>query len=299
MGRDPAVTVLMSVYNGEPYLREAVESVLGQVFSDFEFLIIDDASTDRTVEIVESYRDPRIRLYHNERNLGLTVSLNKGIELARGRYIARMDGDDISLPERLSRQFEFMESHPSVGVCGTWAKTIDPAGNITGELSALTGASLKNLCWRPSPFLHPTVMVRADLMKSYGYNPEYRQAQDYELWLRLSPITDFHNLKNFLYLYRNHGKNVSKTYRKQQLSVAYKAFSEYIGNNKINYDGFLALIPEETKVDPLRRAFYWWLASARTGYEMKSLLLDNLIYLRLWVKSFLIRQLTSKEKTPA
>lgn len=283
MRHDPAVTVLMAVYNGEPYLREALESVLGQSFSDFEFLIIDDASSDHTVEIVESYRDPRIRLIHNTRNLGLTASLNKGIELARGRYIARMDSDDISLPERFSRQFEFMESNPSVGVCGTWAKTIDPAGNVTGELRALTGASLKKLCWRPSPFLHPTVMVRADLMKSCGYNPEYPQAQDYELWLRLCRKTDFYNLDQFLVHYRIHLKSVFKTKRENQLLSSYKAFSEHVGNNKVTYEDFLSLIPVKATVNPIRRARSWWLASAKTGVDFRFFIIDNFIYLKLWI----------------
>lgn len=283
MERDPAVTVLMSAYNGEPYLRKAVESVLGQTFSDFEFLVIDDASTDRTAEIVESYPDPRIRLIHNERNLGLTASLNKGIELARGRYIARMDSDDISMPERLSRQFEFMESHPSVGVCGTWAKTIDPAGNVTGELRALTGTSLKKLCWRPSPFLHPTVMARTILLISNRYKPEYQQAQDYELWLRLCQKTDFHNIDQFLLLYRKHPGSVFNSRRGNQLLSSYKAFSEYVGNINISYEDYLSLIPVKATVNPLRRTRSWWLASAKTGIDFKSFIIDNLIYLKLWI----------------
>lgn len=295
MHRDPTVTVLMSVYNGERYLREAMDSVLRQSFPDFEFLVIDDASTDRTAEILESYPEPRIRLIRNKDNLGLTASLNKGIDLARGKYIARMDSDDISLPERLSRQVEFMEANPSVGVCGTWAKTIDQEGNVTGELRTLTGTLLKKYCWRPSPFLHPTVMAQATLLKANRYNPEYQQAQDYELWLRLCRITEFYNLDQYLVLYRTHLENIFKTKRGNQLLSSYKAFSEHGGNKNISYEDYLSLIPVKATVNPIRRARSCWLASAKTGLDFRSFIIDNLIYLKLWITQY--NSLTNESNT--
>ncbi|TNE70794.1 glycosyltransferase family 2 protein, partial [bacterium] len=114
----PVITCLMSVYNGEEFLREAMDSILDQTYTNFEFLIINDGSTDDTVPIIESYDDPRIRLIHNEVNIGLTKSLNKGIGLAKGEYIARMDADDISLPERFERQIEVL-LNSKIDICGT------------------------------------------------------------------------------------------------------------------------------------------------------------------------------------
>jgi len=133
---EPKVTVLMPVYNGERYLNEAVDSILGQTFTDFEFLIIDDASTDKTPEILRSYDDPRIRVVTNEENLGLSKSLNKGLALARGEFIARMDADDVSYPYRLQVQHEFMTQHPGAGVIGSWAEYIDRKGEIVHRYRA-------------------------------------------------------------------------------------------------------------------------------------------------------------------
>ncbi len=127
----PRVSVLMSVYNGERFLRDSVESILGQTFTDFEFLILDDGSTDSTCEILEEYanKDARIVLVRNDRNLGLTRSLNKGLRLVRGEYLARQDADDISLPKRLEMQVKFLDAHPEVGVVGSALEIIDENGN--------------------------------------------------------------------------------------------------------------------------------------------------------------------------
>ena len=121
---NPLVTVLMSVYNGEKYLERAIKSILNQTFKDFEFLIINDGSTDNSVKIIQSFNDLRLRLIHNESNIGLIKTLNKGLKLSNGKYIARMDCDDISLPKRLSIQASFMEKYPEIGVCGSWVKII-------------------------------------------------------------------------------------------------------------------------------------------------------------------------------
>ncbi|MDQ3072975.1 MAG: glycosyltransferase family 2 protein, partial [Bacteroidota bacterium] len=116
----PLVTVLTSVYNGEEYLREAIESILNQSFTDYEFLIVNDGSTDKTAEILAGYFDPRIRIIHNNKNKGLSFSLNSGLEASFGVYVARQDADDISLRDRLRKQVDFMEKNPQIHVCGTW-----------------------------------------------------------------------------------------------------------------------------------------------------------------------------------
>ena len=121
---NPKVTVLMPVYNCEKYLRESIESILNQTFKDFEFLIINDGSSDKSAEIVESYNDNRINFVQNEKNIGLAASLNRGLDIAKGEYIARMDADDISLPERLEKQVRFMETNPQIGICGQLDKNL-------------------------------------------------------------------------------------------------------------------------------------------------------------------------------
>ena len=119
------VSVLMSVYNGDRYLREAIDSILNQTLDNFEFIIIDDGSTDASNQIIKSYRDPRLKMVKNKENIGLTKSLNIGIGLCCGEYIARMDADDISLPKRLEIQYKFMDDHPEVGICGTLNRGIE------------------------------------------------------------------------------------------------------------------------------------------------------------------------------
>lgn len=279
----PKISVLMPVYNGERYLREAIDSILGQTFPDFEFIVVNDGSTDGTVDIVRSYRDPRIRFVENETNLGLVRSLNNGVDLAEGAYLARMDCDDVSLPERLAVQAAFLDAHPSIGVCGTWARTIDEHGRIIGKVRPLSGAAIHRLFWRPSPILHPTSMIRTKLLKESKYSPDFPHAEDYELWLRLYARTGFRNLDRYLLHYRIHKAGIGSTKRELQLANSYRAFNAFLSHEKISYEDFLSLIPVESKINPARRAYCWYLASARTGFDVKTFLVDNLIYTKLWL----------------
>jgi len=187
---NPKITVLMSVYNGEKYLREAMDSILNQTFKDYEFIIVNDGSTDRTLGILQSYRDPRIRIINNQENIGLTKSLNEGLKLAKGEYIARQDADDLSLPGRLARQLSFMEAHPEVGGLGTWADIIDAQGK---RLRTVQGpANHDEICAHlliHNPFVHTSMFVRRQtLEKAGGYQENLRYAQDYDLWWRLSQV---------------------------------------------------------------------------------------------------------------
>lgn len=213
----PRVTVLMPVYNGENYLCEAIESILTQTFDDFEFLIINDGSTDRSAEIIESYPDSRIRLVHNESNLKLIATLNKGLELARGKYIARMDCDDISLSGRLSRQVAFLNDHPEVGVCGTWIKTL---GEVEEDVIKypLGDEEIRSQLIFESPFAHPSVMMRRDMVSEAGirYSHESIHAEDYDFWVRLSKICRFANIGEVLLLYRMHSDCVGKLHEDEQ-----------------------------------------------------------------------------------
>ncbi|HYY55762.1 MAG TPA: glycosyltransferase family 2 protein [Pyrinomonadaceae bacterium] len=186
---DPKVSVLMSVHNGEKYLREAVESILTQTFKDFEFLVIDDASTDRSPQIVQSFDDPRIKLLRNDARLGLTRSLNIGIGLARGEYIARMDADDVSVPERLGKQVAFLDEHPSCSVVAARAAFMDESGQRVADWAEDWQTTTSQEIYRRLPktncVAHPTTMLRSSIAKEYRYSENQLFSQDHDLWLRL------------------------------------------------------------------------------------------------------------------
>ncbi len=187
---NPKVTVLMPVYNGERHLREAIESILTQAFTDFEFLIINDGSTDHSAEIVESYTDPRIRLMHNEQNSGLIATLNNGIDLAQGKYIARMDCDDISLSQRLSRQVKFLDENPDCAVVAVKIVLINADGREIGDWKGDRNATTEDEIRRRLPIIsciaHPGVMIRKPIIAKYRYDPSQHYAEDYDLWLRIA-----------------------------------------------------------------------------------------------------------------
>jgi glycosyltransferase involved in cell wall biosynthesis len=211
----------MPIYNGEAFLRKAIDSVLSQTFSDFDFLIIDDGSTDGSVGIVGSYADPRIHLFRNGNRLGLVESLNKGVELASGEYIARMDCDDISLPRRLARQVAFLDRHSQVGVCGTWVKTI---GESAGEVwrYPTNPEIIRCRLLFESVIAHPSVMMRRRLFGKAGlsYSPLYTSAQDYELWVRSAKSFALSNIAAVLLLRRVHSRQVGVREGEEQRAAA-------------------------------------------------------------------------------
>jgi glycosyltransferase involved in cell wall biosynthesis len=184
---NPPVTVLMSVYNGLPYLPEALDSILEQTFSDFEFLIIDDASTDGSGRVLAEYaeRDSRIKILTNERNQGLGYSLAQGVELAQTIWIARMDADDIAVPNRLELQMSYVKDNPEVDILGGYALNINDDGQIIGERRVpICHEDIYRLLWT-NPFIHATVMFRRQAILRVGsYSEKIRKRQDYELWFR-------------------------------------------------------------------------------------------------------------------
>jgi glycosyltransferase involved in cell wall biosynthesis len=186
----PKITVVMAVYNEDEYLSTAINSILKQTFEDFEFLIIDDGSTDKTPEIIEHYaeQDNRIRYLANQANKGLPASLNKGIEHASGKYIARMDADDISLPRRFEKQIEYLDSNPSVHVVGSYASLIGKNGECLGKKTFPQGGRNPEGLKREGPRVpHPSVMMRrSSLQYVSGYREPFRYAQDLDLWIRMS-----------------------------------------------------------------------------------------------------------------
>ena len=221
-GQNPKVTVLMSVYNGEKYLSEAVESILAQTFRDFEFLIIDDGSTDSSPEMLSGYasRDSRVRIVRNDENVGLTRSLNKGLGLSRGEYIARMDADDVACPDRLACQVEYLDKKPDIAAVGAGIEIIDEDSQVIGRrLPKDNSVFLKrNLILKNSVFAHSSVMFRREVVvQAGGYDDNYRYAQDYDLWSRLGKKYEFGALERVLLKWRSVSSNISTSKRTEQL----------------------------------------------------------------------------------
>lgn len=215
------ITVLMPVYNAGPYLDAALDSILGQTCTDFELLVIDDGSTDDSVSRVALRNDPRIRLLRQPRNLGLVAALNRGLDEARGEYVARMDADDISLPKRLAKQSAFLNAHPEIGVCGTWME------GFSSEASALWRAPVahEDICCHllfESTLFHPTVMLRRELFNRHAlrYDPDYPHAEDYEVWGRCALYFRLANLPEVLLRYRIHAASVGGRNRAGKLATA-------------------------------------------------------------------------------
>lgn len=213
----PLVSVLMPVYNAEKYLAAAIGSVLAQTYGDFELLICDDASTDGSLDVVRSFDDARITVFSNDENLGNAATRNRLTERAAGQYIAVLDADDTAEPDRLAKQVDFLEKHPDIGLCGSWVNIIAHYGERKGGLKNLTHPKeLRINLLFSVPFIHSSVMARADLMRANPYDPEFRQSQDYELWCRLADLTSLANIPEYLANYRWHYTNISITSASRQ-----------------------------------------------------------------------------------
>ncbi|MDQ3392690.1 MAG: glycosyltransferase [Bacteroidota bacterium] len=221
------VTVLMPVYNGEKYLREAIDSVLCQTYKEFEFLIINDGSSDGSLDIINSYNDPRIRLISNEKNIQLIATLNLGLKLAKGKYIARMDCDDVSYPERLQEQVNFMDTNPEIGISGTWYIRSD---NNQLNQRPVSHEEIKVFLIKGAAILHPTAIFRKELFDKHQlrFKSEYIHAEDYELWVRASALFKLANIPKPLLQYRKHPKQVSQSYSKEQKETTRKIMTYHL-----------------------------------------------------------------------
>ncbi len=236
MKYEPLVTVLMPVFNGEKYLRDSIESILQQTYKNIEFLIIDDGSSDDSVRIVQSYDDPRIRLIRNEKNLKLIATLNRGIELANGKYIARMDCDDISLPRRIEEQVKFLEKNHDYVLCGTGCTIL---GKRFSKNSPINGwAKIRNRLVVGNCFTHPTVMFRGSILreKNIKYDEKYVHAEDFELWQRLSEEYKLENISKPLLKYRITPGSISRKYNYEQLNMNSKIANRGLEKNGIFFE---------------------------------------------------------------
>jgi Glycosyl transferase family 2 len=214
----PRVTVLMPAFNSAAYVDAAIRSILSQTFTDFELLIVDDGSTDGTREKVAAWTDHRIRVVRNESNIGLTRSLNRGLALARGAFVARHDADDVSHPERLARQVEHLDSHDAVAVVGAQVRYIGSDGRRIGAAPWPKSTSPLAIRWQllfDSPFVHTAVMFRHAIVWGdlRGYDETFATSQDYELWSRMAAAGhQMRNLRDVLVDFRTHSTSVSASY---------------------------------------------------------------------------------------
>lgn len=215
-GSTPRVSVLLAAHDAERFLRPALESVLRQTLGDLELVVVDDGSSDGTAEILASVGDPRLVSLRNERRLGLAASLNVALERARGRYVARLDADDIALPQRLERQLVRLQADPRLGIVGSAILEIDEAGR-TGSLHAMPHGrpAVRWAALFSSPFYHPTVLVDRELLERHGlgYDESYGESEDYELWSRLLRVSDGANVPEPLVLYRVHAGQATQRRR--------------------------------------------------------------------------------------
>lgn len=211
--KKPLVSVLMPAYNAEKYIEKAIASIMLQTLKNIELIIIDDSSRDKTWEIVKKYRrkDKRIIALRNKKNLKLSKTLNIAIEKSKGYYIARMDADDWSYPDRLEKQYNFLEKNTSVGILGGSMEIIEENGTLIGKRNYPEDDKniRKNIFWF-SPFSHPLIMIRKSLFENVGgYNPMFNPAEDYELYFRIGKLSKFANLPDVLLKYRIINKSMT------------------------------------------------------------------------------------------
>lgn len=226
------ISVVMSAYNAEKYLREAMDSILAQTYGDFELIVIDDKSTDATGQILKEYaqRDPRVVVLENQENMGLTKSLNKGLAVAKGEYIARMDADDISVPDRFAKQVDFLDSHPDYSFVSCIGRYIDEDGKEEQlRLFPETNEEICAMMPKVDAVMHPGVMFRkADIAAIGDYCEDFRVVQDYDLWFRgMAAGYKFYNIQEPLVLFRrndSYNKRKSRAYRMVDYRVRKKGY---------------------------------------------------------------------------
>lgn len=248
------VSVIMGNYNTpESYLRESIDSVLAQTYTDFELIIVDDASTDDSPAVLRSYDDPRIRILYNEKNMGLAATLNKALDNCRGEFVARMDTDDICLPQRFERQVDYLGGHPEVIVCGTWVeKFFEPGANAKSTIPKTTlpdrESYLIYLLYGNYPtIIHPSVMYNRRMLLQHDlrYNTEYRYAEDYRMWLSCARCGSCVIIPEVLLRFRCHAGSISVQKNEQQQENDYSIIQEQLDSLHIK-------LPEDIREHHLR-----------------------------------------------
>lgn len=280
----PIVTVLLSVYNGERYLREAVDSILAQTLEPFELLIVDDGSTDHTEEICRSFGDPRIRVVRHEKNAGIVSALNSVIGLISTKYVARMDADDVALPDRLARQIAFLESRPDIVACGSWAREIVD-GRLRDVMRRPCGEYLRQTAWRPVPIFNPTACLRTEVLREFRYRPGYVHAEDYDFWLRLCRNHRVDNVPAVLLHYRIHPASVSRKHRSTQRTNSWRTFREHFPGVDVPLEDFETLTGVTCEAWPFRRMRLKWPWRKELFGTFAASTRDDLWYAIRWLRA--------------
>jgi glycosyltransferase involved in cell wall biosynthesis len=247
MSTQPLVSVVMSVYNGEKYLSKSIESILNQSFANFEFILIDDGSSDGSKKIMESYKDERIVLISRP-NKGLVASLNEGVTKARGQLIARQDDDDVSHPARLAEEVRYLQEHPEVGLVGSFAQLMTAKGEPVGSYSTpYMSRDLRRRLFLGNTFVHGSIMVRKDLLPKPAYTSRYGPTEDYALWGKLAQLTDIATIPHFLYNYKINEGGVSIFNSREDASLTAAARDELWSKGRFPSDNILAIVKRGRK----------------------------------------------------
>lgn len=271
----PMLSVILPAYNAELYIAAAVESILTQTYKNFELIIINDGSTDKTADIINEYKDSRIQIF-TQKNQGLVASLNRGIEAAKGKHITRQDADDVSLPIRLQTQLKEFDKNPKLVVVGSSIGVMDLRGKVMHEHHVLLGnTELKQELLVRSPFAHGSVMMRRDaVLKAGGYQGDEWPAEDYGLWLRLSAYGDFANIDEPLYVYRENPAGVSSLNTKLQLEkvshIQNKAWQQkrrLISAQKIQLSQYRGLTHGQERIERILGNSAWLSRKALAGFH--------------------------------
>lgn len=243
LNKKPLISVILPVFNGDKFLSESIKSILNQTISDLELIIINDGSVDNSYKIIKKYaiEDSRIKLI-NRKNKGLIYSLNEGISISNGVYLARMDADDISHHKRFEEQVKFFNTHSDVDILGTWMEAFGNGKNKIYKYYC-SDKLIKESLSRGigSGFGHPTVMMKRSSLLKYLpelYDKKYIYAEDFALWSKLSKELCFANLPMVLLKYRLHDNNISSVYNKQQLESKSQAISDYCLTKKMKWVNF-------------------------------------------------------------
>ncbi len=248
----PLVSVVLPVYNRETKVIKTIKSILTQTYKNFELIIVDNASTDDTVKNIRELKDARIKLFINEENKGQTYSLNRGLDLAKGKYIARIDSDDIADKNRLLEQVSFMEKHSDYVLCGSWVQYIsenDEKGRIIKMCSSAEGFELMQSF--ACGMYHPAAMYRAETIRKYSikYNPSYKMAEDYDFWDRITKYGKGMNIPKVLLFYRRDGENDSvkhaKTMEKESFEIRRRICNRLVSKGKLDKKTIKAIDIEE------------------------------------------------------
>lgn len=263
------ISVVLPVYNAQNTISEAIDSILNQTFTDFELIIINDGSTDESEKIILEFNDQRIKYYANDGNKGLIYTLNRGIELSMGKYIARMDADDIALPKRFEKQVRVMEENPDIIVCGTQIKYFGISKRKSKFYAPETSKDNKEWLLENTCFAHPTVMMRRSVLieNNISYNCDYKHCEDYKLWIDLSNYGDFYNLQEVLLLYRLSYTQITQNGNIIQIQNSRRCRREYL---KLLYGNDVIL--DKIDINLIRKCY---------KYRSKNKYIIELLYLSL------------------